>query len=63
MIGSCYISLNLPIRQFNAYLDELYMVAIKYVGIPLLILGDFNARHKDWDPRSTTTRGRLRLDA
>jgi endonuclease/exonuclease/phosphatase (EEP) superfamily protein YafD len=31
-------------------------------GIPVLMAGDFNAKHKDWNSRLTTTRGSLLPD-
>ena len=31
-------------------------------GLPMLIAGDLNAKHVDWNSRLTTTRGRLLRD-
>lgn len=59
LVASCYNSRNVSIREFNAYLDALHLAIVRHVNTPLLILGDFNAHHSEWNPGREDTRGKL----
>lgn len=59
IIASCYNSRNVPIREFNAFLDALHLAVVRYVNVPILILGDFNAHHREWNLGPMDTRGKL----
>lgn len=59
IVVSCYISPNTNIRQFNVFLDELKIAMHNYIEVPLIIMGDFNAHHSDWDNNIKDTRDRL----
>jgi endonuclease/exonuclease/phosphatase family metal-dependent hydrolase len=54
-ILAVYLSLSRPLikRDLSACLDG---------GLPVLMAGDLNAKHVDWNSRLTTTRGRLLRD-
>lgn len=59
IVGSCYNSRNVPIRNFNAFLDALHLVITGYGNVPILVLGDFNAHHVIWHRGATDARGKL----
>lgn len=62
VIASCYNSCNCTIREYNAFLDALHLVLVGHVNAPMLVLGDFNAHHSEWNRRKTDARGWLLKD-
>jgi len=54
-----YFSPNRPVSDFALYLDKLSSRTNEYKDTPLLIIGDFNARHARWDSMGTKPRGKI----
>lgn len=54
-----YYSPNRPVSDFVLYLDKLSSRVNEYKDMPLLIIGDFNARHARWDSMGTKPRGKI----
>lgn len=55
-IYSCYISPNTQITEFETFLGDLER-SIRSGDGEIVISGDFNAKHSDWDPRHNDRRG------
>lgn len=57
-IYSCYISPNIHITDFESFLSDLER-SIRSGDGEIIIAGDFNAKHSDWDPAHNDRRGDL----
>jgi len=62
VIVSIYVSPRDSSAEFTALLNELSVLTNKYKRFPILFLGDFNARHPDWDNGARNPRGRILKD-
>ncbi|XP_018362911.1 PREDICTED: uncharacterized protein LOC108761074 [Trachymyrmex cornetzi] len=54
-----YLSPNIDLAQFDQGLDELEGHVRRYMGRPLIVAGDFNAKTALWGSPITNTRGRM----
>jgi len=54
-----YHSPNKSAADFNSYLENLSPYVREYKDSPLIVIGDFNARHAHWDRKGTKPRGRV----
>lgn len=57
-IYSCYISPNIHITEFETFLSDLER-SIRSGDGEIIVAGDFNAKHSDWDPVHNERRGEL----
>jgi hypothetical protein len=53
-IVGCYFSPNRLIGEFARYLDSLQDVIDGIKNSPIIMMGDFNARHNSWDSRNSS---------
>jgi hypothetical protein len=58
VVVGCYFSPNKPIREYEAFLEELSRTTRRHRDKPVIILGDFNARSHHWDTL-VDSRGKL----
>jgi hypothetical protein len=56
-IMGCYFSPNKRVNEFKRYLSEIGLVIGSLRNYPLIIMGNFNARHKNWDSNAKTRQG------
>jgi len=61
-IYSCYFSPNIVDAEFANWLDRLGTVLTPYLGSPVILLGDFNARSRAWDLGTPNDRGGILID-
>lgn len=58
----CYFSPNKVIGKFKRYLNILRDIINGIKNYPCIIMGDFNARHTNWDSKITTPSGQRLFD-
>jgi len=65
LVLSCYFSPNRSNREFECYMDNIYFCINRNKNIckEILIMGDFNARHRLVDSRGCNVRGNILRDA
>ena len=60
---SCYVSPNVPLTEFESYLDELERSVATWSARRLVIVaGDFNSASVEWGSRATDVRGTILLE-
>jgi hypothetical protein len=62
VIVGCYVSPNIRLAAYEAYWDGVAHCIRGYLPCPLLVLGDFNARHRAWNDRLDNAQGETVLD-
>lgn len=61
-IIGCYFSPNKTVDDFDCYLNVIYEVVNDLRNHPCIVMGDFNARHRNWDSKLTTGYGQRLFD-
>lgn len=59
---SCYVSSNIPLKDFEIFLKELSVNFETYGKNRTIIAGDFNAKNKLWGSRINDKRGELLIE-
>lgn len=62
LIYSCYISPNSSREEYEQFLQNLSNSLTKQGRNPIIITGDFNAKHKAWGSKRENNRGQLVLE-
>jgi hypothetical protein len=61
-VMGCYFSPNRTVGEFSKYLTRISTVIRNLKNVPLIIAGDFNARHGNWDSGDTNHFGKKFFD-
>ncbi|XP_037294360.1 uncharacterized protein LOC119189284 [Manduca sexta] len=59
VVVGCYFSPSRTLAEFHNSLRELSDVVVEYGSLPVVVLGDFNAKSQAWGSRYTDVRGRM----